>query len=160
MISNLCLFSAALGFEPDFLYPLENVTIAQGRDAMFTCVVNNLGGYRVSADLAPARVRALTLLSLSLSHSHSPWLSFSVCVSISVSIVYEFYRTISTQVHQLRYAFRTVTVNHRLYYFSFMKLISFAHMRRKVIVSSVRGLRQSRVYVRYSLSLLLIYIYY
>ncbi|XP_075215405.1 lachesin-like [Lycorma delicatula] len=44
------------GFEPDFLYPLENVTIAQGRDAIFTCVVNNLGGYRVSADLAPARV--------------------------------------------------------------------------------------------------------
>jgi len=78
MIQNLCLFSAALGFEPDFLYPLENVTIAQGRDAMFTCVVNNLGGYRVSADLAPARVRALTLLSLSLSHSHSPWLSLSV----------------------------------------------------------------------------------
>ncbi|XP_021918138.1 lachesin isoform X2 [Zootermopsis nevadensis] len=38
----------ALGFEPDFLYPLENVTIPQGRDAMFTCVVNNLGGYRVA----------------------------------------------------------------------------------------------------------------
>ncbi|XP_037968569.2 lachesin isoform X2 [Plutella xylostella] len=38
----------ALGLEPDFLFPLENVTIAQGRDAMFTCVVNNLGGYRVA----------------------------------------------------------------------------------------------------------------
>lgn len=47
---------SANGYEPDFLYPLENVTIAQGRDAIFTCVVNNLGGYRVSADLAPARV--------------------------------------------------------------------------------------------------------
>ncbi|CAG4979148.1 unnamed protein product [Parnassius apollo] len=46
----------ALGLEPDFLYPLENVTIAQGRDAMFTCVVNNLGGYRVSGDSATARV--------------------------------------------------------------------------------------------------------
>ncbi|KAF9421622.1 hypothetical protein HW555_002555 [Spodoptera exigua] len=45
-----------LGLEPDFLYPLENVTIAQGRDAMFTCVVNNLGGYRVSGDSATARV--------------------------------------------------------------------------------------------------------
>ncbi|KAL3289526.1 hypothetical protein HHI36_022943, partial [Cryptolaemus montrouzieri] len=43
------------GFEPDFLYPLENVTIAQGRDATFTCVVNNLGGYRVSGDPATAR---------------------------------------------------------------------------------------------------------
>lgn len=47
---------AALGLEPDFLYPLENVTIAQGRDATFTCVVNNLGGYRVSGDSATARV--------------------------------------------------------------------------------------------------------
>ncbi|XP_033211072.1 lachesin-like [Belonocnema kinseyi] len=36
------------GLEPDFLYPLENVTIPQGRDATFTCVVNDLGGYRVS----------------------------------------------------------------------------------------------------------------
>ncbi|KAG5894433.1 hypothetical protein JTB14_019801 [Gonioctena quinquepunctata] len=35
-------------FEPDFLYPLENLTVAQGRDATFTCVVNNLGGYRVA----------------------------------------------------------------------------------------------------------------
>ncbi|CAH0724775.1 unnamed protein product, partial [Brenthis ino] len=38
----------ALGLEPDFRYPLQNVTIAQGRDATFTCVVNNLGGYRVA----------------------------------------------------------------------------------------------------------------
>lgn len=36
------------GLEPDFAYPLENVTIPQGRDATFTCVVKNLGGYRVS----------------------------------------------------------------------------------------------------------------
>ncbi|KAL0128249.1 hypothetical protein PUN28_003482 [Cardiocondyla obscurior] len=36
------------GLEPDFAYPLENVTIPQGRDATFTCVVNNLGGYRVA----------------------------------------------------------------------------------------------------------------
>ncbi|GLV46036.1 Dpr-interacting protein beta [Carabus blaptoides fortunei] len=50
MMSNLS------GFEPDFLVPLENVTIAQGRDATFTCVVNNLGGYRVSGELATARV--------------------------------------------------------------------------------------------------------
>ncbi|KAJ9600034.1 hypothetical protein L9F63_009651, partial [Diploptera punctata] len=55
----------ALGFEPDFLYPLENVTIAQGRDAMFTCVVNNLGGYRVSADVAPARVLSVTVYETS-----------------------------------------------------------------------------------------------
>ncbi|XP_076641555.1 lachesin [Halictus rubicundus] len=36
------------GLEPDFVYPLENVTVPQGRDATFTCVVNNLGGNRVS----------------------------------------------------------------------------------------------------------------
>ncbi|XP_032296380.1 neurotrimin isoform X2 [Drosophila virilis] len=45
-------------FEPDFVIPLENVTVAQGRDATFTCVVNNLGGHRVSGDGAsvPAKV--------------------------------------------------------------------------------------------------------
>ncbi|XP_053972359.1 lachesin-like isoform X2 [Hylaeus volcanicus] len=36
------------GLEPDFVYPLENVTIPQGRDATFTCVVSNLGGNRVA----------------------------------------------------------------------------------------------------------------
>lgn len=37
------------------------MTVAQGRDAVFTCVVNNLGGYRVSSTgseaATPARVR-------------------------------------------------------------------------------------------------------
>lgn len=42
------LVVSVTGLEPDFVYPLENVTIPQGRDATFTCVVNNLGGYRVS----------------------------------------------------------------------------------------------------------------
>ncbi|XP_076750476.1 lachesin isoform X2 [Xylocopa sonorina] len=36
------------GLEPDFVRPLVNITIPQGRDATFTCVVNNLGGYRVA----------------------------------------------------------------------------------------------------------------
>lgn len=45
----LLLYVSVNGFEPDFLFPLENVTIAQGRDAIFTCVVNNIGGNRVSA---------------------------------------------------------------------------------------------------------------
>lgn len=44
------------GLEPDFVIPLENVTVPQGRDATFTCVVNNLGGYRVSGDPSQARV--------------------------------------------------------------------------------------------------------
>ncbi|XP_070508066.1 lachesin-like [Chironomus tepperi] len=42
-------------FEPDFVFPLENVTVAQGRDATFTCVVNNLGGYRVAWIKADAK---------------------------------------------------------------------------------------------------------
>lgn len=45
---NYVLFVSVTGLEPDFAYPLENVTIPQGRDATFTCVVKNLGGYRVS----------------------------------------------------------------------------------------------------------------
>lgn len=57
-IINFFLFSAS-AFEPDFVFPLENVTIAQGRDATFTCVVNNLGGYRVSGESALARVRII-----------------------------------------------------------------------------------------------------
>ncbi|XP_032296379.1 protein amalgam isoform X1 [Drosophila virilis] len=50
--------SSVGAFEPDFVIPLENVTVAQGRDATFTCVVNNLGGHRVSGDGAsvPAKV--------------------------------------------------------------------------------------------------------
>ncbi|KAF7287704.1 lachesin-like isoform X2 [Rhynchophorus ferrugineus] len=39
---------ATFAYEPDFLYPLENLTVPQGRDAVFTCIVNNLGGYRVA----------------------------------------------------------------------------------------------------------------
>lgn len=34
--------------QPEFLAPLDNLTITQGRDISFTCVVNNLGQYRVS----------------------------------------------------------------------------------------------------------------
>lgn len=49
-------FPLVAGLEPDFVIPLENVTVAQGRDASFTCVVNNLGGYRVSGEPSKARV--------------------------------------------------------------------------------------------------------
>jgi hypothetical protein len=33
--------------EPEFLQPLENHTVTQGRDIFFTCVVNHLGSYKV-----------------------------------------------------------------------------------------------------------------
>ena len=55
---SLSSITTVSAFEPDFVFPLENVTVAQGRDATFTCVVNNLGGYRVSGESgSPARVR-------------------------------------------------------------------------------------------------------
>lgn len=76
----------ALGFEPDFLYPLENVTIAQGRDATFTCVVNNLGGYRVSGDSATARVCILfDWLSLAPKACPAPLVSLSIYLSVCLS---------------------------------------------------------------------------
>ncbi|XP_048001131.1 lachesin-like [Leguminivora glycinivorella] len=34
--------------EPEFLAPLENHTVTQGRDVHFTCVVNHLSNYRVA----------------------------------------------------------------------------------------------------------------
>lgn len=33
---------------PDFLAPLANISAIQGRDVSFTCVVNNLGPYKVA----------------------------------------------------------------------------------------------------------------
>lgn len=35
--------------EPEFLSPLENLTVAQGRDVHFTCTVNRLSTYKVSS---------------------------------------------------------------------------------------------------------------
>ncbi|XP_072157990.1 lachesin isoform X2 [Bemisia tabaci] len=34
--------------EPEFLAPLENLTVTQGRDVTFTCIVNHLGQYKVA----------------------------------------------------------------------------------------------------------------
>ncbi|CAK1544095.1 unnamed protein product [Leptosia nina] len=34
--------------EPEFLAPLENITVALGRDVHFTCTVNHLGSYKVA----------------------------------------------------------------------------------------------------------------
>lgn len=38
--------------EPEFLAPLENHTVTQGRDVFFTCVVNHLENYKVKKKLA------------------------------------------------------------------------------------------------------------
>ena len=34
--------------EPEFSEPIQNVTVAIGRDAQLSCTVENLGTYRVS----------------------------------------------------------------------------------------------------------------
>jgi len=58
--------------------PLENVTIAQGRDATFTCVVNNLGGHRVSGDGSSAPAKVCIGFKRSVEFSTSVLLSTSV----------------------------------------------------------------------------------
>lgn len=39
--------NVGVAFQPEFAEPLANITVAVGRDATFTCVVQHLGGYRV-----------------------------------------------------------------------------------------------------------------
>ncbi|MPC73753.1 hypothetical protein E2C01_068090 [Portunus trituberculatus] len=48
-------FMTAIGAsaQPDFARPLNNVSVPVGRDATFSCVVSDLGGYRVSPPTAP-----------------------------------------------------------------------------------------------------------
>ena len=38
-------------YQPKFTKPLDNVTVPVGRDATFTCDVQDLGGYRVKFNL-------------------------------------------------------------------------------------------------------------
>ena len=38
----------ALATTPEFIYPIDNITVAAGREAHFTCVVNNLEGHKVA----------------------------------------------------------------------------------------------------------------
>ncbi|XP_050547926.1 protein amalgam-like, partial [Daktulosphaira vitifoliae] len=40
-------FSECFGYQPKFTEPIGNITVPVGREAMFTCYVHNLGGYRV-----------------------------------------------------------------------------------------------------------------
>lgn len=44
-----------LGFQPEFAEPLDNLTVAVGRDATFRCLVQHLGGYRVSCFIVSLR---------------------------------------------------------------------------------------------------------
>ncbi|XP_046661558.1 lachesin-like [Homalodisca vitripennis] len=70
-----------MGFQPEFAEPLENLTIAVGRDATFRCMVQHLGGYRVG--WVKADTKAIQAIHdhvithnprVSVSHSdHSTW---------------------------------------------------------------------------------------
>lgn len=42
------VYFSANPFGPEFTAPVNNITVAVGRDATFTCPVHHLGGYRVS----------------------------------------------------------------------------------------------------------------
>ena len=44
---QLVLFLSVSAYKPGFISPLENITVAAGRLAQFTCVVKHLGGHKV-----------------------------------------------------------------------------------------------------------------
>ncbi|XP_014238305.1 lachesin-like [Trichogramma pretiosum] len=48
LLLQLCLCQIAPEIMPEFLAPLENHTVIQGREVSFTCVVNHLQSYRVA----------------------------------------------------------------------------------------------------------------
>ncbi|KAG6441244.1 lachesin [Manduca sexta] len=70
--------------EPEFLSPLENLTVAQGRDVHFTCTVNHLGTYKVAwiksdtKTILAIHTRMVTLNPrLLVTHNgHNTWMLF------------------------------------------------------------------------------------
>ncbi|GBP59576.1 hypothetical protein EVAR_44791_1 [Eumeta japonica] len=58
-------------YEPEFLSPLENITVAQGRDIHFTCTVNHLGTYKTRSCIRQAPDNALYLLTGKKQRIHS-----------------------------------------------------------------------------------------
>ena len=52
-------FVAVTSLEPGFVSPLENITVAAGRSAHFTCVVNHLGGHKVENLTRSSSLRVL-----------------------------------------------------------------------------------------------------
>ncbi|XP_066587576.1 lachesin-like [Prorops nasuta] len=79
LISANDIFGGA--FQPEIAGPIENLTVALGRDALFTCVVNHLGGYRVGwvkVDTKAIQAIHESVITqnkrISVSHSdHSTW---------------------------------------------------------------------------------------
>lgn len=48
--------------EPDFLGPIENVTVPLGREAVLTCSVSDIGDYKVRAKLRDTICKDIYLL--------------------------------------------------------------------------------------------------
>eukprot|EP00092_Neocalanus_flemingeri_P006932 GFUD01007483.1.p1 GENE.GFUD01007483.1~~GFUD01007483.1.p1 ORF type:complete len:204 (-),score=46.70 GFUD01007483.1:145-699(-) len=78
--------------QPQFLYPLDNITVAVGQEAQFTCVVNNLGGHKVAwlrldtkAILAIHKYMVTNNKRMSVSHSNHTWMLIIKDVKISDS---------------------------------------------------------------------------
>ena len=51
----------AIGYIPEFLSVIKNLTITEGRDASFACTVENLGGHRVAWIKSDTKVGHLVL---------------------------------------------------------------------------------------------------
>ncbi|XP_050698504.1 lachesin-like isoform X2 [Eriocheir sinensis] len=82
VILTFSLLSGVCAGQPDFAAPLNNVSVPVGRDATFSCVVNDLGGYRVGWVKADTKAiqaihkHVITHNSrVSVSHSdHNTWM--------------------------------------------------------------------------------------
>lgn len=155
-------------FEPDFVIPLENVTVAQGRDATFTCVVNNLGGHRVSGDGAstPAKVcigfQSQMRFDLQHTHKQSESLNYWPTYRLSITVYYFVLYSISFSFHFQ--AFHTFTSALLFWVFSILQIMKYKlHHKNKsyrklfTIHSSVHSyyVTRKRTYLKY-----LIRVYY
>ncbi|XP_071523555.1 lachesin-like isoform X2 [Panulirus ornatus] len=82
LIILLMLLTGWVVGQPDFAAPLNNVSVPVGRDATFSCIVNDLGGYRVGWVKADTKAiqaihkHVITHNSrVSVSHSdHNTWM--------------------------------------------------------------------------------------
>ncbi|KAK9692659.1 Immunoglobulin I-set domain [Popillia japonica] len=75
--------------EPEFLAPIQNLTVPVGREAVFSCTVNSLGKYKV----AWVRAEDQTILSLQ---------SMVVTHNSRISVSHDNLRTWQLRIRQLK----------------------------------------------------------
>lgn len=114
--------SSVGAFEPDFVIPLENVTVAQGRDATFTCVVNNLGGHRVSGDGAstPAKV-CIGFQSHAFRFPTHTTTNYESLIWSSYRLSVIDYRLIISFHYHFRFSFQSVLTPSQVHYFEYFR---------------------------------------